>query len=300
MKTRKAHSARISPGFPMEVPFRSIDEVNQYLDEEKLLCLLCGRCFINLERHTAQAHDVSADEYKERYGMPWGAALLAPSLREKKRAFQKAKLEADPAARSRLAAAAAAALARRKPPRPIAPTVKVLFAEQIRSAAHKHAPDGYPDCSECGRRLDEPAMSPNAKCGECRAKSITNPNNPGYRQYVREESLRRYYENVGRARGSGRPQYPDCSECGRPLDKASASHLAKCGECKAKNKSNPANPDYRRYTREASLRRYYKDLEHNRELAREASLRRYYKDLDHSRELGRVRAALARAKRKEA
>jgi hypothetical protein len=43
-------------------------------------CHVCGRHFANLAQHARLAHRLWADDYRERFGLNRGTALVAPSL----------------------------------------------------------------------------------------------------------------------------------------------------------------------------------------------------------------------------
>lgn len=53
---------------------------------DRLQCCLCGCWFAAISHHARQAHQLSADAYRARAGLPPGAPLDAPALRERKRA----------------------------------------------------------------------------------------------------------------------------------------------------------------------------------------------------------------------
>lgn len=61
--------------------FKSDQEVQEYFNQDRLPCLLCGKTFKLLGKHLLRAHDMSGDEYKEIFNIPWGQALACPSTR---------------------------------------------------------------------------------------------------------------------------------------------------------------------------------------------------------------------------
>ena len=71
------------PGFPWRGKFTSVEELGAYFQEHKLTCLLCGRHYDQLGNHISQGHKISMDEYKERYGIPWGYGLAGNDCRKK-------------------------------------------------------------------------------------------------------------------------------------------------------------------------------------------------------------------------
>ena len=63
------------PGYPWEGCFYDLDEVKEYFDHDRITCLLCGRTYANLGLHISRTHQLSLDEYKEQYGLPWSYGL---------------------------------------------------------------------------------------------------------------------------------------------------------------------------------------------------------------------------------
>ena len=66
---------RIFPGYPIETPFNSIEAVREYISGDSIICLLCGKKFKRLNIHLHFIHEMTADEYKEKYSIPWTYAL---------------------------------------------------------------------------------------------------------------------------------------------------------------------------------------------------------------------------------
>ena len=62
-------------------PFRTRQEIERYFNSETIECLLCGRRFRRLGQHLAARHDVSVDEYRRRYGLPWSRGLTSAASR---------------------------------------------------------------------------------------------------------------------------------------------------------------------------------------------------------------------------
>lgn len=63
------------PGFPMEVPFESKEEVLAYLSGDRITCLLCGKQYRRLGNHLGAIHGVTEDYYREKYRIPWTYGL---------------------------------------------------------------------------------------------------------------------------------------------------------------------------------------------------------------------------------
>lgn len=72
-------------------PFLSSDDVNFYLDNEKLECLLCGRHFLHLGIHLVKKHGIDARAYKIKLNLPlWKRGLAGVGLRKSTGAAAKA------------------------------------------------------------------------------------------------------------------------------------------------------------------------------------------------------------------
>lgn len=70
-------------GYPIETAFNNMVEVKAYLEQSKITCLLCGREYSHLGNHISRAHMITIDDYKEKYGLPWGRSLAGKDLRKK-------------------------------------------------------------------------------------------------------------------------------------------------------------------------------------------------------------------------
>lgn len=77
---RKKRDFTPLPGFPVREPFRRMEEVEGYLSGNLIQCLECGHHFRGLARHITKQHEITADEYKEVHGIPWGRGLTSASL----------------------------------------------------------------------------------------------------------------------------------------------------------------------------------------------------------------------------
>ena len=47
-------------------------------DGERLQCHICGRWYKGLGNHAFKTHDLTADDYRDKFGLRWTTALLAP------------------------------------------------------------------------------------------------------------------------------------------------------------------------------------------------------------------------------
>jgi hypothetical protein len=57
--------------------FKARREIENYFSGATIECLLCRRHFKRLQTHLAAKHQMSADEYKERFGLPWTRGLIS-------------------------------------------------------------------------------------------------------------------------------------------------------------------------------------------------------------------------------
>lgn len=76
MPRKKPDYSKPLPGFPVTALFATREEVDAYLTGDRITCLLCGYSFKGLAPHVEGAHDMSADEYRERYGLPYQRGLV--------------------------------------------------------------------------------------------------------------------------------------------------------------------------------------------------------------------------------
>jgi predicted transcriptional regulator len=66
-----------------DTPFRTPEAVDSYLSGETVVCLICGEHKSSLPLHLYNAHDISPDDYRRRFGIPLTRALLAAPARAK-------------------------------------------------------------------------------------------------------------------------------------------------------------------------------------------------------------------------
>jgi len=57
--------------------FRTRRQVERYFGGKTIKCLLCGKRFGRLSFHLAAKHDVTTDDYKSRFGLPWHRGLTS-------------------------------------------------------------------------------------------------------------------------------------------------------------------------------------------------------------------------------
>jgi hypothetical protein len=63
------------PGFPWKGKFEDKKEIDNYFSGDKIQCLLCGKRYQSLSLHLIRVHEISPDQYKEKYGLPWKRGL---------------------------------------------------------------------------------------------------------------------------------------------------------------------------------------------------------------------------------
>lgn len=71
-----------------------MEEIDAYLDGDKVTCLVCGKSFVTLSPHINVAHQLTAEAYKQRYDIPWRRGLISRPLRERKAKMMKGYKEA--------------------------------------------------------------------------------------------------------------------------------------------------------------------------------------------------------------
>ena len=86
MNMRKCKQRALS-GYPWKDKFQTLQKIEEYFDQDRLTCLLCGRTYISLHKHLLFTHKVQADDYKETYGIPWVRGLISRTLRKRQAAI---------------------------------------------------------------------------------------------------------------------------------------------------------------------------------------------------------------------
>lgn len=70
-------------GFPKKEVFKTYHEINEYFSGDEITCLLCGNGYTTLPAHLGSIHGISADAYKEMFGLPLSRGLVSDSHHEK-------------------------------------------------------------------------------------------------------------------------------------------------------------------------------------------------------------------------
>jgi hypothetical protein len=58
-------------------PFQTRQEIERYFSGKTIKCLLCGRRFRRLGVHITAKHDMSVNEYRSSFGLPWTRGLTS-------------------------------------------------------------------------------------------------------------------------------------------------------------------------------------------------------------------------------
>jgi hypothetical protein len=69
------------PGFPWKKQFTTKDEIDQYFSNpDGIQCLMCGRFYGTLHNHLQIVHEISHEQYRDRYGLPWRKGLVSRNV----------------------------------------------------------------------------------------------------------------------------------------------------------------------------------------------------------------------------
>ena len=62
--------------------FETMEEVRAYVSGQRIQCLVCGRYFRRLLHSHLRTHELTADDYRETFGIPWSVSLTSAPSRE--------------------------------------------------------------------------------------------------------------------------------------------------------------------------------------------------------------------------
>lgn len=79
----KKDRRKVKEGFPKTEPFSSNEEVEHYLGQDEITCLLCGKAYKCLAAHLAKIHHMSSDDYKLRFSIPLYRGLTSTVYSQK-------------------------------------------------------------------------------------------------------------------------------------------------------------------------------------------------------------------------
>jgi hypothetical protein len=80
-------------GYPVPPRVFSEDEIRAYFEGDRIVCLICGRTYRLLGVHLARAHDMTIEDYRERYGLPFSRGLASDAHCAMQTAHGKARAE---------------------------------------------------------------------------------------------------------------------------------------------------------------------------------------------------------------
>lgn len=63
-------------------PFQTLDEIREYRSGNRIQCLVCGKYFRRLQTKHLKLHEMTADDYRETFGIPWNTSLTSAPSRE--------------------------------------------------------------------------------------------------------------------------------------------------------------------------------------------------------------------------
>jgi hypothetical protein len=65
--------------------FETLAEIREYLAGDRVECLVCGKRFLRLSHWHLMKHAMSANDYRERFGIPWTYSLTSSTSRNNSR-----------------------------------------------------------------------------------------------------------------------------------------------------------------------------------------------------------------------
>jgi predicted transcriptional regulator len=144
------HDRQAALAMPRE-PFQTMADVDNYLSGTKIECLVCNKHYHSLTQQHLEKHGLSLDEYRVKFGIPYGRGLTSAVLRDTQRA------RVTPEGIETLLRAQAQYVDSRRgrpliepPARPVAPAVTDLWVKQGRKGlAITHTP-ATTKCAVCG------------------------------------------------------------------------------------------------------------------------------------------------------
>lgn len=76
----------IKDGYPIESKVFTHQEVLEYFNRDTITCLMCGKEFKAIRPfHLSYVHNMTMDEYRERYGLPYTKGLLSKISHDKQK-----------------------------------------------------------------------------------------------------------------------------------------------------------------------------------------------------------------------
>ncbi len=62
--------------------FQTQSDIDEYLAGEKIQCLECGKWFLSLGTHMSRIHGMTANDYRDKFGLPRSTPLAGQSTRQ--------------------------------------------------------------------------------------------------------------------------------------------------------------------------------------------------------------------------
>jgi hypothetical protein len=72
----------VKDGYPKTTAIPTLAEMEDYYEHDLMTCLYCGNEFSMLWQHLRGAHDVTVDEYKLEFGLPFSKGLTGKKIHE--------------------------------------------------------------------------------------------------------------------------------------------------------------------------------------------------------------------------
>lgn len=93
-RRRREARREILPGFPITEQITTVEELREYRERDRIVCLLCGKLYKDVGKHIGPIHGVTVEEYHRMYGLPWHRGLTCDETHEKYSRTVKRRIEA--------------------------------------------------------------------------------------------------------------------------------------------------------------------------------------------------------------
>lgn len=98
----------LEKGESIEVPAQETEDVpavsrKKAFGKDKIYCMICGKGFKTLSRHLKTSHDMSANDYRQKFDIPRSQSLAAKNYSESRRQMAVDRGLADNLAKARAA-----------------------------------------------------------------------------------------------------------------------------------------------------------------------------------------------------
>lgn len=156
--------------------FETLDEVREYLSAPRIVCLECGKRFGKLHLHLLKKHNVSCDDYREKYGIPYSFGLVGISTLEKLQSNFAKTIESGAI---NIAETREKAWKSKKRPQRQAASTKGTASKNLKSMRNQiHAATngqrGKLSCQYCGEEVEcskeAVVLNRRVTCGKCKIK----------------------------------------------------------------------------------------------------------------------------------